>query len=143
MPYRFRCRWFEGLHYNRKVAGNMTPVSFLRCSRLATFGVIMETIKGTDAIAMAETVSKAGGDFSLSFFPFSRKKKMPEKLKMKTYERCVCRKPLPKDKFDIDGKHFFLFLNANDEPKSCYRVLIRYMAFSTDGYKLKRIIWYE
>lgn len=92
---------------------------------------------------MAETVSKAGGDFTLSFFPFSRKKPGADKVSLKTYEHCTCRKPLPKDKFDIDGKHFFLFLNEDDEPKSCYRVLIRYIAFSTDGYKLKRVIWYE
>ena len=92
---------------------------------------------------MAETVTKAGGDFTLSFFPFSRKKPGADKVSLKTYEHCACRKPLPKDKFDIDGKHFFLFLNEDDEPKSCYRVLIRYIAFSTDGYKLKRVIWYE
>lgn len=92
---------------------------------------------------MAETVTKAGGDFTLSFFPFSRKKPGADKVSLKTYEHCTCRKPLPKDKFDIDGKHFFLFLNEDDEPKSCYRVLIRYIAFSTDGYKLKRVIWYE
>lgn len=92
---------------------------------------------------MAETVTKAGGDFTLSFFPFSRKKPGADKVSLKTYEHCTCRKPLPRDKFDIDGKHFFLFLNEDDEPKSCYRVLIRYIAFSTDGYKLKRVIWYE
>ena len=92
---------------------------------------------------MAEAVTKAGGDFTLSFFPFSRKKPGADKVSLKTYEHCTCRKPLPKDKFDIDGKHFFLFLNEDDEPKSCYRVLIRYIAFSTDGYKLKRVIWYE
>lgn len=103
----------------------------------------METIKGTDAIAMAEMVSKAGGDFTLSFFPYSRKQKMPDRVAMKTFEHCTCRKPLPHDRFDIDGKHFFLFLNAAQEPKACYRVLIRYIAFSTDGYKLKRVIWYE
>ena len=119
-------------------------MSFSGCCDRATFGrKEMETIKGTDALAMAETVTKAGGDFTLSFFPFSRKKPGADKVSLKTYEHCTCRKPLPKDKFDIDGKHFFLFLNEDDEPKSCYRVLIRYIAFSTDGYKLKRVIWYE
>ena len=103
----------------------------------------METIRGTDALAMAETVSKTGGDFTLSFFPFSRKKPTGGKVELKTCEHCTCRKQLPHDKFDIAGKHFFLFMNENAEPKSCYRVLIRYMAFSTDGYKLKRVIWYE
>lgn len=103
----------------------------------------METIKGADAIAMAETVTKTGGDFTLGFFPFSRKKPVAGKVKMKTYAHCTCRKPLPRDKFDIDGKHFFLFLDSSQQPKACYRVLIRFIAFSTDGYKLKRVIWYE
>lgn len=120
----------------------MTRLSFSGGPDETNFGT-METIKGTDAIALAETVSKAGGDFTLSFFPFSRKKPGADKVSLKTYEHCTCRKPLPKDKFDIDGKHFFLFLNEDDEPKACYRVLIRYIAFSTDGYKLKRVIWYE
>lgn len=103
----------------------------------------METIKGIDAITMAETVSKTGGDFTLSFFPFSRKRKPEGEVHLRTYERCTCRRPLPHDKFDIDGKHFFLFLTADNKPKACYRVLIKYIAFSTDGYKLKRVIWYE
>lgn len=92
---------------------------------------------------MAETVSKTGGDFIISFFPFSRKKSVSGKVWMKTYGHCTCRKPLPRDKFDIDGKHFFLFMDGDDKPKTCYRVLIRFIAFSTDGYKLKRVIWYE
>ena len=103
----------------------------------------MDTIRGTDAVAMAESVSRMGGDFLISFFPFSRQKKPEGKVALKTFGHCTCRKPLPHDKFDIDGKNFFLFLNENDEPKACYRVLIRYMAFSKDGYKLKRVIWYE
>lgn len=103
----------------------------------------MDKIRGIDAVAMAEYVSRMGGEFTISFFPFSRQKKPEGKVELKTFEHCTCRKPLPHDKFDIDGKHFFLFLNESDEPKACYRVLIRYIAFSNDGYKLKRVIWYE
>ena len=103
----------------------------------------MDTIKGINAIEMAKSVTKMGGDFLISFFPFSRKKPQEGMVGMKTLEHCTCRKPLPKDKWDIDGKHFFLFQDAKDQPKTCYRSLIRYMAFSNDGYKLKRVIWYE
>ena len=103
----------------------------------------MDTIRGTDAISMAETVTKTGGDFTLGFFPFSRKKPVAGKVQLKICGHCTCRKPLPHDRFDIDGKHFFLFLDEDQQPKACYRVLIRYIAFSTDGYKLKRVIWYE
>lgn len=92
---------------------------------------------------MAEAVTKTGGTFTLSFFPYSRVKKPTGPVQLRTYERCRMRKPLPHDKFDIDGKHFFLFLTEDDKPKTCYRSLIRYMSFSNDNNKIKKIQWYE
>ena len=53
------------------------------------------------------------------------------------------RLPLPHDKFDIDGKHFFLFTTDDDKPRACYRVLIRYIGFSDENFKLYRVLWYE
>ena len=53
------------------------------------------------------------------------------------------RLPLPHDKFDIDGKHYFLFSTEDGKPRCCYRVLIRYIGFSDEGNKLKRVTWYE
>lgn len=102
----------------------------------------METMNGHAALSMAEAITKAGGTFDISFFPFSRAKPQKGEIKLVTFRRCRMRKPLPHDKFDIDGKHFFLFLTENDEPKACYRSLIRLMAFSTDN-KIKKITWYE
>ena len=103
----------------------------------------METIRGIDAIAKAETISKIGGYFSIVFFPFSRKKPSKGAIELRTYAHCVCRKPLPKDRFDIDGKHFFLFSDSEGNPKTCYRNLIRYIGFQDDNYTLKKVIWYE
>lgn len=105
----------------------------------------METISGINAIRRAELLCKAGGDFSICFFPYSRTKQRADgdQLKLKTYERVVLRTPLPHDKFDIDGKHFLLFLTDDQQPRSCYRALIRYIAFSDENYKLKKVIWYE
>lgn len=103
----------------------------------------MDTIKGTDAIKRAEAVSKLGGSFSLSFFPYSRKKQNPEKVGLTTYERCTLRTPLPHDRFDVDGKHYLLFLTEDLKPRSCYRVLVRYIGFSDENFKLKKVIWYE
>lgn len=102
----------------------------------------METMNGHAALQMAKTVTKAGGTFDISFFPFSRAKPQTGEVELVTFHRCRMRKPLPHDRFDIDGKHFFLFLTENDEPKACYRSLIRLMAFSTDN-KIKKITWYE
>ena len=103
----------------------------------------METIKGTLALQRAETLSKMGGTFSIAFFPYSRTKAIPDRIKMKTYSGCRMRTTLPKDKFDIDGKHYLLFLNDKDEPRSCYRSLIRAIGFSDEDNKLYRVIWYE
>lgn len=106
----------------------------------------METIRGIDAVNKAMTISKLGGSFSLSFFPYSRKKSSanPDDLvELKTYSNCSCRTPLPHDRFDVDGKHFFLFQTEDLQPRSCYRVLIRYIGFSDDNFKLKKVIWYE
>lgn len=103
----------------------------------------METINGINALAKAELVSKQGLTFNLAFFPFSRKKPVGGEVKLRVLQGCSCRKPLPRDRFDIDGKHFFLFMNEDGKPRTCYRALIRYIAFPDDGYKLKKVIWYE
>ena len=53
------------------------------------------------------------------------------------------RRPLPHDKWEVDGKNYFLFETEDGKPRSCYRVLIRYIAFSDDGYELQKVKWYE
>jgi len=85
-----------------------------------------------------------GGTFTISFFPYSRKKAASAPVsKLKTFQDCTMRLPLPHDKFDIDGKHYFLFSTADDKPRTCYRVLIRYIGFSDENNKLYRVNWYE
>ncbi len=102
-----------------------------------------ETINGIDALHRAELVSKGGGTFALAFFPHSRKKTGAAQRNLKIYSGCTCRLPLPHEKWDIDGKNYFLFLDDKLKPKTCYRVLIRYIGFPDDGYKLKKVIWYD
>ena len=99
-------------------------------------------MNGHAALQLAETITKAGGSFDISFFPFSRAKPRKGDISLVTYRKGRMRKPLPHDKFDIDGKHFFLFLTEDNEPKACYRSLIRLMSFSIDN-KIKLIKWYE
>lgn len=104
----------------------------------------MDTIKGIAALQRAELISKMGGTFTISFFPFSRKKPSADPdAQLKTFQNCTMRLPLPHDKFDIDGKHFFLFTTDDDKPRACYRVLIRYIGFSDENFKLYRVLWYE
>lgn len=103
----------------------------------------MDEMKGVAALKTAETVTKTGGTFTIVFFPYSRAKRPNGPVNLKKFEGCTMRKPLPHEKFDIDGKHFFLFNDAEGKPKACYRALIRFMAFSTLDNKLKKITWYE
>lgn len=126
--------------------GNMTSgLSFPFPQSLPIFAKKkrMDILTGTVALQRAEMVTKAGGTFSISFFPFSRKKRSEGNVALKTYENCTMRLPLPHEKWDIDGKNYFLFLTEDGQPKSCYRALIRYMSFSNDGNTIKKIQWYE
>lgn len=100
-------------------------------------------ISGRLALQRAEALSKVGGNFSLCFYPYSRKKGNPDTIGMKKVERCTMRRPLPHEKFDIDGKNFFLFETADGCPRMCYRALIRFIGFSDEGYELKQVCWYE
>lgn len=103
----------------------------------------METIRGIDALRRAEAISKAGGSFSLSFFPFSRKKPGADPVELRSFSGCTMRLPLPDEKWELKGKHYFLFLTSDGKPRSCYRALIRYIGFSNEDNKLYRVIWYE
>ena len=101
----------------------------------------MDTINGHIALKTAEDISHAGGTFTISFYRYSRSKKTAS-TSLKTYSNCRIRRPLPHEKFSIDGANFFLF-ETGGEPKMCYRVLVRFIGFPSDGFKLKRVIWYE
>lgn len=103
----------------------------------------MKTLRGIDALKKAEAVSKAGGDFTVCFFPWNRTKPEKGSVKMKTYEHCTMRRPLPHEKWDVDGKNYFLFETMDGKPRLCHRSLIRYMAFSSDDYTLNKISWYH
>ena len=104
----------------------------------------MNTLRGIDALKKAETVSKAGGDFTISFYPYNRTKPTAGfTIKMQTLEHCTMRRPLPHEKWETDGKNYFLFSTMEGEPRICHRSLIRFMAFSSDSYILHKIIWYH
>lgn len=91
-----------------------------------------------------EAATKAGGDFSICFYPYNRKGGCTEgRVAMKTYEHCTMRRPLPHEKWEVDGKNYFLFNDSGGRPKACHRCLIRFIALSVDNYTLKKVRWYE
>ncbi len=91
----------------------------------------------------AEALSKTGGDFHLCFYPHSLSKSNEDTAEMKTVEHCTMRRPLPHDKWAVDGKNYFLFTTQEGQPRSCYRTLVRFIAFSDNGYELQKVQWYE
>ena len=101
----------------------------------------MELINGIDALRWAKEISKLpDGCFTIAFFPYSRKKGVPS-YRLKTLSGCKYRAQLPDERFSIDSDNLFLFYDADGIPKCCYRILIRYMGFPQDNFKLKRITW--
>lgn len=99
-------------------------------------------MNGHDALVRAEAVTRNGGTFDVSFYPYSRRKKEASE-ELRTCVGCTVRTQLPHEKWSIDGKNLFLFADSEGEPKMCHKVLIRYMAFSDDNNKLYKIRWYE
>ena len=94
---------------------------------------------GIHAMQWAREISKLPeGDFTLCFFPYSRSQGMAgEDLVIK--EHCKYRTQLPQDRFAVYSENYFLFEDGDGEPRMCYRILIRYMGFPQDGYKLHKI----
>ena len=101
----------------------------------------METITGIQAMQWAKEISKLPqGCFTISFFPCSTKKgEASSKLMTKT--GCKFRAQLPQERFSIDSDNFFLFTDADGEPKMCYRILLRYMGFPNDNFQLHKVDW--
>ena len=99
------------------------------------------TLKGTTAMQWAKEISKLpDGCFTVAFFPCSRKQETAvPKLTVK--EGCKWRIQLPKEVFSVDGENLVLFTDGDGEPRMCYKILIRYMAFPNDGFKLHKIDW--
>ena len=99
------------------------------------------TLKGVDAMRWAKELSKLPNvGFTVVSFPYSRlRNKAVPKLEIKEHSKW--RTQLPKERFSVDGENLFLFSDEHGEPKMCYKILIRYMAFPNDGYKLHKIDW--
>lgn len=90
---------------------------------------------------MAKEISKLpNGCFSISFYPYSKAKGTASE-KLVTRTGCKARIQLPADRFSVDSENLFLFADKDGEPKACYKILIRYMAFPHDNFKMHKIDW--
>lgn len=102
----------------------------------------METVNGYEALKTLEEISRAGGRFTIAFFKYSRAKKKATAT-LRTIEGCRVRAQLPHERFEIDGDNFFLFEDADGNPKACYKVLIRFIGLPVDNFKLTKVNWFN
>ena len=96
---------------------------------------------GITAMQLAREMSRMPeGTFTLAFFPYSRKTgRSSARLKVK--EGCRWRTQLPRERFDVDSDNLLLFTDGEGRPRMCWRILVRYMGFPQDGFKLHKINW--
>lgn len=86
-------------------------------------------MKAIDAFRIAKEFSQIPElTFTIAFYSYSRAKgKASNQLTIK--EGCRWRKQLPSDKFNIDSENFFLYTDKDGNPRSCYKILVRFMIF--------------
>lgn len=101
----------------------------------------MQTIAGLDALYMCKAASKIkDGCFTLAFYPYNRTKGEAS-ASLRVMEGCKYRSQLPQDAFEVDGDNYFLFTDKDNKPKTCYRILARFIGFPNDNFILRKINW--
>jgi len=101
----------------------------------------MQTMAGIEALRLAREISKLpDGTFTVAFYPYNRGRKKASG-RLRVIEGCKTRAQLPHDKFWIDSENYFLFADSTGAHKTCFRVLIRFMGFPQDNFKLRKIQW--
>jgi hypothetical protein len=117
------------------------PRRVLYVSRRAKYFWEMETINGIDAMRWAKEISRLPEcSFTISFFPYSRSTGTASG-RLSTRTGCRWREQLPRDRFRVASENYLLFVDSQGRPRACYRILIRYIGFPNDGYKLHKIEW--
>ena len=96
---------------------------------------------GITALQWAREISKLpDGEFTLVFFPYSRQRDEAS-TELQVRHHCKYRTQLPGERFKVGSENYFLYTDEDGNPKMCYRILIRYMGFPQDGFKLHKIDW--
>lgn len=100
------------------------------------------TLTGTQAMQWAREISKLpDGCFTIAFYPCSVTKGQAD-TSLVTKRGCKWRTQLPAERFSMDSDNLFLFTDEHGDPKMCYSILVRYIGFPNDGFKLHKINWY-
>lgn len=101
----------------------------------------MESIKGIDALSLATEISKLpDGRFTIAFFKYNAQTgEASDKLRI--LKGCRVRKQLPGERWKRHAENYFLFEDADGNPKTAYRILIRFMGFPNNNFKLRKLEW--
>lgn len=101
----------------------------------------MKEMKGIDALNLAKEISKLpDGNFNVAFFPYNSTKSKADTT-LRVIENCKVRTQLPEDQFYRDSDNYFLFSDKDGNPKTSHCILIRFIAFSSDNYQMRKVIW--
>jgi hypothetical protein len=101
----------------------------------------MKEMKGIQALELAKEISKLpDGKFNIAFYPYNSTKGRASTT-LRIIKECKVRTQLPEDQFSRDSDNYFLFSDKDGKPKTCYCVLIRFIAFSSDNYQMRKVIW--
>lgn len=101
----------------------------------------MNEIEGNKALSLASEISKLpDGMFTIAFFKYNAKKDQASD-DLRIIENCKTRKQLPDEVFHRDSENYFLFQDEDGNPKTAYRILIRFIGFSHQNFKLRKVNW--
>lgn len=101
----------------------------------------MNSLAGSQALHLMNEISKLpDGNFTIAFFPYSRDKQEAS-AELCVKKNCRLRTQLPQDKWSINADNLLLFTDGDNNPRTCYRILIRYIGFPTDNYIMHKINW--
>jgi hypothetical protein len=102
-----------------------------------------ETITGTQAINRMRNL-RLVNDATFTLIHISCKLTTGECGTIVKHERCRLRKSLPDKRFKTaDSDHYLTYEDVDTgEPKMCFKILIRFVAFPPD-YRLLKVTWFE
>lgn len=101
-----------------------------------------KTITGPEALRRMRLITKVKDSyFTLIHFTANLKKQTGGELRK--VERCRLRPALPEGLTRVDPDHYLTYVDVSaDEPRMCWKKLIRYVAFPPD-YELLKVDWFN
>lgn len=102
----------------------------------------MKTISGPEAIArMRDLRHKSNTYFELQHITFNQNRSETDGIRL--VQRCRLRPALPDEKFYPNADLYLPYIDLDiNEPRMCFKKLIRFVAFPPN-YKLLKVKWFN